>query len=70
MGQPINWDYALIVRPQDSTTFVQLFRWQRNTTTRFLWAETDMQCTLTSPTLDNVLQELYGALLVLMEQTA
>src|SRR6188474_146653 len=53
MGQPVKWDYGLIIRPEGSTTFVEVWRWQRDTTTRFLWHRTDMQGTLKAPTLDN-----------------
>jgi len=69
MGQPVKWDYGLIIRPEGSTTFVEVWRWQRDTTTRFLWHRTDMQGTLTAPTLDNVLQELYGGLMTVIEQS-
>lgn len=69
MGKPVLWDYQLTLRPGLGSCIVTLHRQQRDTNTRFLWLQTDVRGGLESAEVDRVLQELYTAVVALMEIT-
>lgn len=68
MGQPIQWQYALVWTSEASKPEFTLWRIS-NQGHRFSWAAVPAKPMRGIPTVDQVLEELYAGLLVLMETT-
>jgi hypothetical protein len=68
VGQPISWQYVLVWSPMAAKPAFTVYR-QSSAGHRFLWAAVPAGEYGGSPTIDQVLEELYGGLLALMEAT-
>ncbi len=67
MGRPIKWQYAVVWTPGEQVSHGELFRIS-NAGHRFLWARTEMRPSPDSQPVADVLQQLYIAVLELMEE--
>lgn len=69
MGQQIHWQYALIWAPEAKQPTFTIYR-HSSAGHRFTWASVPAPGFTGTPSVDQVLEELYRAVLALMEQTA
>lgn len=67
MGKPVTWAYQVTIQPWDKDWRVGLYRVQEGTDTRFLWLETNIRRQTERLQVDGILQELYAAVVALME---
>lgn len=69
MGQQIYWQYALVWSPEARQPTFTLYR-HSSAGHRFTWAAVPAPGRAGTPSVDQVLEELYAGLLALMESTA
>lgn len=69
MGQQIRWQYALVWTPEAAQPSFTIYR-HSSAGHRFTWASVPAPEYAGLPTVDQVLEHLYRAVLELMEQTA
>lgn len=68
MGKPVTWQYALVWQPGTPASEAALYRISSEGH-RFRWAVVALPAALQPQAQDQVLEELYAAVLALMEAT-